>query len=411
MAKRMYGLRAAGERIFYAGCGDRGTYRTSRRSRRGGTAAMTMRSAASGDERVRLCLLIGSADFGGAERHIEHIVRYVDAEHVVVALAEGPMVEAWREAGARVYVVPESFRLPFRSVHSVRRIIKEEKPDVIHSHTPKANLLGAWLGAVPPRMMTIHGSHRQFEANRAIPAAWYRWADLWASRGARLVIAVCERDREELIENGFPADRLETVNNGVPDPGFEEIPLEERRSVLWVGRFTEEKDPELMREVARLCAEHPRIEEVVMVGSGPLVEELDLGSIPKLRWLESHSKPEELMRRAVVVVNTSRSEGASLTLMSALACGTPIVASAVGGNPETVGEAGRLLPLRDPAERAGDAAVFAEAIKMFLEDETAWREASCRARGRYESRFRVEMMARRLSDLYFEQARRGRVFR
>lgn len=353
---------------------------------------------------MKVLSLISSADVGGAEVHVEHIASHLPARHVIVTLSEGPMVERYRAVGATVYVLPTPGKMPLKTLPDLEQILAAEKPDVIHTHTPKANLMGALLRSSPKRVMTIHGSHKQFVSSRSIPAAWYKWADMWASKHCHAVITVCESDRRELVDAGFSSVRTVVIPNGVPDAWAEGIPSRPPGEIVWVGRMSPEKAPETMLHLARMFETHPLVDHVRMIGHGPLLPLMARG-IAKLVIEPPRPSLDSVWPETTVIVNTSRSEGASLVLLEALAAGVPIVASAVGGNPEVVGNAGILVSGIDgsDSERAGQ---FAAAVKKLIEDNSFRSEISNRARARYHERFRIETMVEKLAGVYDEARRR-----
>jgi glycosyltransferase involved in cell wall biosynthesis len=386
--------------------------------------------------RLRLLSIIASADRGGAEIHLLHIVRHLEADHTVILLADGPMKARYEEAGARVILAPAPGKFPLRAALEVNRLLRAERFDLIHTHTPKANLLGFLFQSAPPRVMTIHGGHRQFASSRYVPAAWYLRADRWASGSAARTIAVCEADRRELIAAGFDATRTVTIPNGIPDPGAsppksalhgaggragasvlggdrmsqnaegtawppaaaiaEQPPGEE---IVWIGRFSAEKAPFEMIEIAERLHERGITSPIRLIGDGPLRRDLERRKKPPAVIMEdARDDLEPVWRTARLLVNTSRSEGASLTILEAMARGVPVVASAVGGSPEILGEAGRLVP--DEPDEARRIERFVEAIAELIGNDTACADCARLGRERFVAHYRLETMIAAIEDLY-----------
>lgn len=351
---------------------------------------------------MKILSLISSADIGGAEVHVEHIVSHLTAEHVVVTLADGPMVARYRAAGAEVHILPTPGKMPLKTLPDLEQIIKNINPDIIHTHTPKANLMGAMSRSRCRRIMTIHGSHLQFASSRTIPAAWYKWADLWAAKRVHAVIAVCEADRRELIAAGFSSSKTVVIPNGVPDPKTSgERP---RGEILWVGRMSPEKGPETMIHVARMLASHPSLNRISMIGDGPLLPSIarDASRIAKLTIEKPRASLSDVWPNVTLLVNTSYSEGASLAILEALAAGVPVVAAGVGGNSELIGNAGVIVSPESGSPDIERASLFAAAIKQILENDELLRSAARIAQSRYCEHFKVEHMIERLATLYKE---------
>lgn len=351
---------------------------------------------------MKVLSIIASAELAGAERHVETIARVVPAHHEIVALAPGPMVERWRGTGAEVHVIPAEGKFPVRALPRLAALIRRIAPNVVHAHTPKANALAAL--AVPRGrvafVMTVHGSHRQFAAARWTPAGAYLWADRRAARAASAVLCVCGADRRELVDAGFPASRLVILPNGVEDQEGWPVRRERGRPrvVAWAGRLSAEKRPELAIAVASRLRGHPRLGGFRMVGDGPLRASI-LRRCPAVGIRHETGRPGlgSLWNESDILLNTSSSEGMSLSILEAMAAGLPVVATGVGGTPEAVGSGGRIVP------PGGDGAVIAElaaAIRVLLEDDDAWEQAARAARERYQAEFGADLMGRRLLELY-----------
>lgn len=261
--------------------------------------------------------------------------------------------------------------------------------DVIDAHYlypdgVAAMLLSARIGK--PFVVTARGSDVNLIATMPGP----REAILRMARAAAKVITVSDALRRALIAMGVEAYRIETLRNGVdteffaphPQPevrrelGFPEGPL-----VVSVGNLAEEKGHDLVLDAA---ARIPGLQTVI-VGEGPLRLALEnrarsLGIAERTRFLGNLT--QDRLRRvyaaADVLALGSRREGWPNVLLEAMACGTPVVATDVGGVPEIVVDpaAGIVVPTRDPRE-------FADAIARVLgparaHSRDATRAAACR---------------------------------
>ncbi len=143
-----------------------------------------------------------------------------------------------------------------------------------------------------------------------------------------------------------------------------------------------------------------------MIGDGPLRPSLARrASMIGVRLEPARPGLASLWPEADIFLNTSSSEGLSLAILEALAAGVPVVATAVGGNPEAVGNGGIVVPA---GGRDGEIiAQLAAAVRSLIDDPAAWRAASIAARARYEAEFRVEIMGKRLLEVYRAALQRG----
>lgn len=210
-------------------------------------------------------------------------------------------------------------------------------------------------------------------------------------RRADRVLTVSEDLRQSCIGLGVSPQRVHTVPNGCDTATFQPRPKSATRAelgvrpdaeiVLFVGRLAPVKGVrDLLEAVRLLAAQRPRL-ELVMLGDGPLratgesaVEEAGLGG--RVRWLGV--RPVQEVARWLAVADLlclpSHSEGCPNVVLEAMACGRPVVASAVGGVPELLKpECGILVPPADP-RRLGEA--LAEAL------DRPWDPAAIAARFR-----------------------------
>lgn len=221
-----------------------------------------------------------------------------------------------------------------------------------------AALLAKWFDR--PLVVTARGSDVNLVAEHALPRRMMRWAARRASASVGVSAALVERMRSL----GFPADRLQVMRNGVDLDRFQ--PLDQaamRRELglpvgvpllLTVGNLHEHKGQRLTLEALALVRTQPGMSQarLLVVGTGPdadwlarraqqlgLSEALHLvGSMPNTalaRWYSA----------ADVLVLASSREGWPNVLLEAMACGTPVVATRVGGVPEILAgdQAGRMV--------------------------------------------------------------------
>jgi teichuronic acid biosynthesis glycosyltransferase TuaC len=247
-----------------------------------------------------------------------------------------------------------------------------------------AVMLGRSLGK--PVVITARGTDINLISHYRLARRWLRWA----ARRAAGMVAVSDALRERLIELGAPGCRVDVLRNGVDlDLFAPQDRMAARRGIGWdadgpivlsVSSLVRWKGVDLViRAVAALPSAH-----LVIVGEGPeasalrrLADRLQLRE--RVRFLRPlpQDRLASLYNAADVLVLASVREGCPNVLLEALACGTPVVAAAVGGVPEIVRDdaAGRLVAERTPA-------AFARAIRDLLADPPA--RAAVRA---YAERF------------------------
>lgn len=225
-----------------------------------------------------------------------------------------------------------------------------------------AALLARWFDR--PLAITARGSDINLLAQYAAPRAWMRWA----SRVASASIAVSSALADRMSALGVPADRISVLRNGVDLTRFRPLPQAQARSMLgWpdaptliaVGNLLENKGQHLaIQALAALPGFRLHI-----VGGGPQAKALaelaaQIGVTDRVRFFGSVAQDELALHysAADALVLASSREGAPNVVLEAMACGVPVVATAVGGIPEVMSPpiTGALL-----AERTADALAVA----------------------------------------------------
>ncbi|MET8218354.1 glycogen synthase [Streptomyces hirsutus] len=301
-----------------------------------------------------------------------------------------------------------------------------EGREIVHSHTWYANLAGHLAKELYgiPHVMTAHSLEplRPWKAEQLGGGyALSSWAEHTAVEAADAVIAVSEAMREDIL-GCYPAldpARVHVVRNGIdtrlyrPDPGTEaldRIGLDPSRPyVLFIGRITRQKGvPQLLRAVRGidpaaqvvLCAGAPDTPEIEREFR-ELYEELSRVRAG-VHWVpQMLPRPEviQLLTHAAAFVCPSVYEPLGIVNLEAMACGTPVVASRVGGVPEVVedGVTGVLVPVDDVFEQG-----LAHALDSVLGDPEAARRMGEAGRERAVGVFGWDTVARRTVALYEE---------
>ncbi|HXW82197.1 MAG TPA: GT4 family glycosyltransferase PelF [Acidimicrobiales bacterium] len=297
------------------------------------------------------------------------------------------------------------------------------RADVCHS---TANGLGAlpalaakWAFETP-FLLTEHGvylrelylSHKPgtlSQPARAIVLRFFKLLIEMAYKEADIVSPVCRYNRLWEVANGTSPARIRPIHNGVDPVAFPFVTDEpEVPTLVWVGRIDPLKDVEtLLRAFAEVRAAIPDC-RLRLFGPTPQGGEYYLDRCVKLMTelaLDNGSvtfegrvnPPLEAYRAGHLVLLTSISEGLPYVVLEAMASGRPVVATDVGGVAEAVGDAGILVPPRDPS------AVAAACIGL-LQNGTERRAMAEAARHRVLQMFTTERCFRMYRALYEELA-------
>ena len=296
-----------------------------------------------------------------------------------------PLVTAARARGLRAWSVPDRGPLDLKPLRFLKHIMGEFRPHIVHTHDYKSDVLAAWL--VPPHRHLI-SAHGYTDAD--VRQRVYRYLDLWVLRRAAAVVTPSVALAQALRRARVPAARVRVIPYGLDWQALEQeaargpAPRSEGPVLAFAGRFSWEKGGDvLLRALARVP--WPARATVWMIGDGPhraawerLARRLDL--TPRVRFWGWQPRPLGWLRASTLVVVPSRREAFGLTAVEAQGLGRAVVATAVGGLPEVVAPACRLVPPEDPDALA---AALAHWLHYPREAERAGRAARGWVRARF----------------------------
>jgi glycogen synthase len=312
----------------------------------------------------------------------------------------------------------------------------EEDVDIIHCHTWYPALAGCLLQQLlqRPLVLTTHSlePHRPWKAEQL--GSGYRvsrWLERVAYSGAQGVIAVSDYMKGELESlYGVPPRNIRVIPNGIDTSRFKPtFDVEVLRAygidpnkpfVLFVGRITRQKGIDHLLEAISwlpsdiqivLCASSPDTASLAKEVESK-VDEVRSTSLAKTVWIAQSLPIDDLVvlySHASVFVCPSIYEPFGIINLEAMACGTPVVASAVGGIPEVVVDqhTGLLVPLSvDSSGAVRDPKTFSRALAGSVSDLLAsperLRSMGVESRRRVERFFSWERVAAQTLNYYTE---------
>jgi starch synthase len=286
---------------------------------------------------------------------------------------------------------------------------------VAHAHTWYADMAGVWIRTLHrvPLIVTLHSMEplRPWKADQL--GSGYllsSWIEKTAVETADRVIAVSAQMREDILRH-FTVDpaKVVVIHNGIDPERFrrtERRDALDRRGVrmpyvLFVGRITDQKGIFHLLEAARKL---PPDVQVVLCAAAPDTPEIEqrlrraIAEHPSVRWIAEMVPVDEVIQlysHAAVFACPSVYEPFGLINLEAMACETPVVASAVGGILEVVedGRTGLLVPPANPDD-------LAAAITRVLDDREFARALGQAGRRRVEERFSWASVAERTAQVY-----------
>lgn len=317
-------------------------------------------------EPLRVLHVVLSLNPGGAERLVVDLATRLPAPHsaAICCLDErGAWADEAEAAGVPVQVLGRSPGFQPGLGRRLGRLAKETGASVLHCHQYSPFVYGCLAKLASPGLHLVFTEHGRLAGARV--STKRRVANAILGRVPGRFFAVCAELRGFMIQEGFPAGRLEVLYNGI-EPRAARTPESRARArrewglsdedvVLGsIARLDPVKDlPTLIRAVVALTG--PPAPRLVLVGDGPDREALerlvrDLGLAERVTFAGHRSDARDLIPAFDFYVNCSTYEGVSLTIIEAMAAAVPVVATDVGGTPEVVNDAtnGRLVPAGQP---------------------------------------------------------------
>lgn len=320
-----------------------------------------------------------------------------------VVCLDRPGVLATRveEMGGRVACIGRQPGERLRTIGRIKKVLRELRPDVVHSHQIGALLYGGPAARSAGVRLTVHTEHGKHYASGVKTRMVGRLAGRFAERFFCVSADIAEGVMSARI---VPRRKVEVVPNGIDTARFGEVggrgPLRlalgippEAPVVGTVGRLSEIKRQDLLiLAFSRVRAMVPEA-HLLLVGDGPLLEDLralaaSLGQDGHVHFTGYQPQPERYFPVMDVFALTSRSEGMPLSVLEAWAAGVPVVATRVGGLPEMI-EEGRTGLLIGPDDEAGLAGV----LRDLMGDPGLARLLGEAGRQQVRSRFDSRVMA------------------
>jgi sugar transferase (PEP-CTERM/EpsH1 system associated) len=379
------------------------------------------------DERLLIAHVVYRFDVGGLENGVVNLLNRLPADrfrHAVVAMTE---ITEFRRRVQRDDVQYVSLhKAPGHGVRlwpALYRQFRSLRPDIVHTRNlaPLEASLPAWLAGVPVR---VHGEHGWDVGDLDGSNRSHRLSRRLYRPFVSHYIAL-SRHIEDYLHSaiGVPQGAITQIYNGVDTQRFLP-PRGERSSIegspfndpkFWVigtvGRLAAVKDQAaLIRALARLhrsSAEARGRMRLVIVGDGPLRFELQqlvrTEGVADSVWMPgARGDVAQVMAGLDVFALPSLAEGISNTLLEAMSCARPVIASGVGGNRELVedGVSGTWVP-------PGDASELDAALLRYFAEPAMCRQHGAAARTAVESHFSLDRMVADYAAFYERVAARN----
>ena len=375
---------------------------------------------------MKILYVITKSNWGGAQRHVYDLSMAMKErdQTVVVALGgNGLLRQKLEDAGIKTYAINKLGRdvSATKDVGSFREIfsvIKREKPDIIHLHSPKAAGLGALAGRilrVPKIIYTVHGwafneDRPRYQQLGIIAASWVTM--LFVHK----VILLSELELRQTARFPWMKKKLSYIPLGIKAPIFMSVDgakqtlakhigmdLGEFKKKIVIGTIAELHPNKglgyLVDALMNVCAAHPETIAVI-IGDGDLLASLHMkikeNGLEGRAFLAGYmTDAYQYLKAFHIFALPSVKEGLPYVIIEAGSASLPVVATTVGGIPEIVEDmkSGVLVQPKDAGE-------LAHAISYIIEHPLLARQYGASLRETVAQRFGVEKMLGKVEELY-----------
>jgi glycosyltransferase involved in cell wall biosynthesis len=321
-----------------------------------------MQSNEGSGKRIKVLYIITKGNWGGAQKYLYTLATSLPKElyEVIVVTGEGGILKnKLEENGIKVYELSNLKRdvlltKEYKNFLSILKIIREEKPDVLHLNSPKASGFGSLAGRlcrVPKIITTIHGwpFHEDRSDFQKILIYFFSWV---TSILSTKIIVLSSQERREAESMPFLGkDKIITIGNGIEKIKFKtkasarkeitEKVNKENEKVLWLGTVSELHKNKGLEYAIKALSKINTPFLFFIIGGGE--EEInlkklinELGLEEKVFLLGFMDNASEYLKAFDIFLLSSIKEGLPYTILEAGSAGVPIIASNVGGIPDII---------------------------------------------------------------------------
>jgi len=369
---------------------------------------------------MKITFLIRSLNYGGAERQLVALAKGLHERGHSVGVAVfypgGPLEKDLREAGVPVRALDKLGRWDVLGfLWRLTRLLREERPDILHSYLVVPNLVTVMFKLLFPRIKMVWGvraSNMDLSRYDWFIRMTYRLERLF-SRFPDLIIVNSQAGRRDHFAHGFPKEKMVVIHNGIdtqrfcPNPGArrrgraEWGVSEDEKLIGLVGRLDPKKDHPTFLKAAALLAQEREDVRFVCVGDGlaDYRQELhklgqELGLTERLIWAGARDDISAVYNSLEIASSSSSyGEGFPNVIGEAMACGVPCVVTDVGDSAWIVGDAGVVVP---PKNHHALADGWRDMLRRLGDHRLSLSE---KARARVALHFDLDALVQKTSDL------------
>lgn len=366
------------------------------------------------EKKIKVLEAIRQGQVGGGETHILNLVEHIDKsrfEPVVLAFTDGQMIDTLNKNGTKNFVIPSNKPFDVFVWKKVKKLLQDEKIDIVHVHGTRANSNVYWAAKSLklPILYTIHGWSFHDDQSWFVKHSRI-WIEQWITKNATYNISVSSSNQKTGIKH-IPHFSSVVINNGINLDAFnpalsfknirKELGIADNKIIVgFLARMTLQKDPLTLIEAFKKVTEKKDDIILLMVGDGELKEKAiaranELGINDKIVFEKFRTDVPDILNAMDIFCLPSLWEGLPIGLLEAMAMSKAVVATAADGSKEILSDNknGIIVPAQDTAK-------LAEAILKFANEKTLCKKFGNAARQTVMEHFDIRKMTKEIENLY-----------
>lgn len=350
-----------------------------------------------------------SFSWGGGEQQTLYLLKGLSDEGLrvlLVAQPGSPMADKAHKSGIKVEEIMMKGEFSLCAHRKLKKIISSFRPAFIQSHTAHAVTYGGLVGGKSAVKIAVR--RVDYSIHRKSP---FKLSSFKYTRLTDHIVCISKTIMNILLDDGIPGEKMSLIYSAIdpsrfagrPDPHALRVAfgLKEDETVIGnIASLKNYKGHDILIKAAKLVAEKTGKIRFVIVGDGPLKEDLskqikEIGLPDIITMSGFRNDVPELLSMFDVFVMSSRTEGLCTSILDAMASGTPVVATDAGGITELVqnGTNGIVVPKENPEE-------LADAILCLANDPDKRKDLSIEGIRTVNRNFTVQRMVREYITLY-----------
>lgn len=361
---------------------------------------------------INVLHLMNYINNGGAEKYIISLAEKLQGKkcrfYVGVSKRTNNIFEnQLEELGVKIVILPIKSLYDLGAIIKIKRFCKANEIGIIHTHFLRENCVSTLSRLLGNKVKVINTCHMNWRNKKSV-----QLINRLITKLNYKIIAVSNSVKEILVEEGIKKDRIEIIYNGVDYDFYQEKEISSLNrefnldkdifKVVTIARFNGEKGHTYLLDIIEELQNKIDIEKFkfIFVGDGELKTNIE--NIAKNKGIDKHiiftgvrRDIKNILYGSDLYISPSKNEALGLSILEAMACGVPIIATDVGGTSEILGKENEFLVNYGDTKKACN-----DIIEIFNNEGNIKEKVILNGKNRIKSIFNLETMSQKTYNLY-----------